>query len=707
VLARLRAHRGLLAVLALAALLRLIPLALIVANGGSPLIGDEGNYVEAAQSLAHGAGIPDRWIWIRPPGYIVFLAAIFRLTQDSLIAAQVTQIVVSLLTIAATYGLALAAFGGRAEDNPWARRVALLAAGILALEPSLIFGTALFLTETLFLLLITGMLWALVAYYRATSPRRALGAAAAAGALAGAALLTRASLIPLVLFALVLFVARRGLPRATRLRAAALFLALIVACLAPWTMRNAARYGRFLPLDTAGYYAVWTGATDLPLSRIRQSFGAIPNPADRGNYALAQAAGWIVAHPDRFLPRAAARLAAGILPDDFAEAGFVMRDKLPGRDFIERDVFAFLTWWGYALLLGAALIGWLRAPRDILWVLTAGLVAAYLLTIAFTPNEFRYRYQLFSVFAIYAARAFPLARRAPAPAPIGAPRALPAWLLPLAVWLVWLVWALPTFWPGFVRAVEAAGAAQAGAQARARGDLAGAVAQYAAAARLEPTSAAVRRDLGAIDLAAGRPDAALAAWGDALQQEPGDWRARALLADLWRRQGQPKRAAATAREVPPTFNAVMLAWAWGRLDAAPPLTVTVGWDDIGFVRGFQIGEDAAEGPSFRWAGPGAASSVRLRGGLAAGARLALLMHSLPHAPPGPATRAVTVRANNRPLTTLDVAPGWTTYTLDLPPEVAAAPEIVVDFLSEPQQASADDPRLLSFALQRAAIVPGP
>src|SRR6476660_7855756 len=45
VLARVRPHGGLLAVLALAALLRLIPLALILANGGHPLIGDEGNYV--------------------------------------------------------------------------------------------------------------------------------------------------------------------------------------------------------------------------------------------------------------------------------------------------------------------------------------------------------------------------------------------------------------------------------------------------------------------------------------------------------------------------------------------------------------------------------------------------------------------------------------------------------------------------------------
>ena len=179
-------------------------------------------------------------------------------------------------------------------------------------------------------------------------------------------------------------------------------------------------------------------------------------------------------------------------------------------------------------------------------------------------------------------------------------------------------------------------AAQAANLARARGDLAEAAAQFAAAARLRaPTSAAVRRDLGAVNLAAGRPDAALAAWGDALQQEPGDWRTRALLADLWRRQGQPKRAASTAREVPPTFNGVMLAWAWDHLDAAPPLAVTVGWDDIGFVRGFQIGEAPPKARAS--AGPGRARSpaCACAVGRRQGSRLTLLMHSLPHSPPAP------------------------------------------------------------------------
>src|SRR3954451_23070159 len=175
--ARAFRHWGLVAVLALGLALRLIPLVGVLANGGSRLIGDEGNYVEAAISLAHGGGIPDRWLWIRPPAYMVFDAAVFLLSNDSLVALQLAQIAVSLLTIVATYILVLVGFSNRPPaDNPQSKirnpkSVALLAAAILAVQPSLIFATGLFLTETLFLFLLTLLVGALVGYYRATGRR--------------------------------------------------------------------------------------------------------------------------------------------------------------------------------------------------------------------------------------------------------------------------------------------------------------------------------------------------------------------------------------------------------------------------------------------------------------------------------------------------------------------------------------------------------
>jgi hypothetical protein len=254
--------------------------------------------------------------------------------------------------------------------------------------------------------------------------------------------------------------------------------------------------------------------------------------------------------------------------------------------------------------------------------------------------------------------------------------------------------------------MQQAAAAQATAQAaQAAGDVAGAAAAWEAVARLESTCAAAEREVGQERLALGQDAPTIVAWDRALLREPGDWQTRARLAAYSRDHNAAKRATSLLRAVPPTFNAKMLDWAWAGLGVAAPLTVTVGWDDIGWVRGFQIGEDAADGPAFRWAGPEAESAVRLAGSNAAGRTLRLVMHSLPPPAPAPPTRPVTVTANGRVLARLDVAPTWTTYTLPLPADLPPAPDLVVTFTSPPQRASLEDPRRLSFALQSAALGP--
>jgi 4-amino-4-deoxy-L-arabinose transferase-like glycosyltransferase len=691
------------AILALAAAIRAVPLVAVLANGGSPIIGDEGNYVEAAQALAHGLGIPDRWLWIRPPAYIVFIAGVFRLSNDSLVALQVAQIAVSLLTIAATYGLVLTAFppGALGRVNP--RHVALGAALILAVQPSLVLYTGFFLTETLFLLLLTALIWALVAYFRATTPRGAVGYAALAGALAGLALLTRASMTPLLVLVAGAILVRRGLPRRPRLAAAGAFVVCILLVLAPWTVRNALHYGRFLPLDTSGYYVIWTDNTDLSLPELRQELYNLPNPADRGNYALAHAVSWMIAHPAEFVQRSSQRMIDSLAPDDFTELGYQLREKLPGHDCDERDVFSFLAWWGWVVLFGGALAGWLLAPRNALWWLTAGTVAVYVLTGALTHNEFRYRYQLFSVLAVFAALAALTAWAGLRDAATGRWRPGRAALLAGGACLLWIAATLPTFVPGMSRALEANAAMAQAAQAATAGDFATAIAQYTTAAGLERTCAAVRRDLGQVQVRAGQPEAAVAAWRDALKQEPGDWRTRALLADLLHGLGRPDESGEVARAVPPTFNAIFLDWAWTQFGPAPT-TLAPGRDDIGFVRGFQIGELDADSTPFRWAGPGAQSSIRLRGGQPQGARLTLMLGSLPPPAPQPPTRPVAVAVNGQPLTTWQVGPGVNSYTLDLPAALTAGhADLVIAFDSPTQQASPTDPRFLSFALHSATI----
>src|SRR5262249_26399726 len=134
-------------------------------------------------------------------------------------------------------------------------------------------------------------------------------------------------------------------------------------------------------------------------------------------------------------------------------------------------------------------------------------------------------------------------RKEPPPARAGGVRKGP--LLAAASFLIWLGLTLPTFAPGFSRAVQAEAALAPARAAQARGDLAEAQAEYTTAVGLEPTFAAARRDLGAIQVQAGQTQIATATWTDALAHEPGDWRTRALLADLWRRLDEPKKATGT------------------------------------------------------------------------------------------------------------------------------------------------------------------
>ncbi len=694
---------GLGGVLLLGLGLRLIPLWAVTANGGSPLIGDEGNYVQAAQALAAGQGIPDLWIWVRPPGFIVFAAGIFRLTGDSLIALQLAQIALSLLTILAVYALVRWAAPGTADAGA-ARPAALLAAAVVAVQPSLVFSTALFLTETGFLLLLTGLVIALLRAEAATGTRARLVWAAGAGVCAGLALLTRASLIPLLGLVVLGLLWPRGAPRRVRFGPAAAFVVAVVLCLVPWTVRNAVHYGRFLPLDTAGDYVLWSDNSDMTQGDIHTALYAIPNLADRGSYALQQAGQWVLAHPAEFLGRMPGRLVDSLAPDDFTQLGYPVRDKLPGFPAWTRDLYSFGAWWGWVLLFGGALAGWIAARRDALWWLTAAVVGSYLLTTMVTHNEFRYRFPLFSLLAVYAAfaglrlvRGLRARRRPGRPALLGAAAAA-----------VWLVLALPTFLPGFGMAMAAQQALARAHGAQAAGDLPAAQTAYAAAADLDRTTAAIRRDLGAVQLALGQAQDAATTWAGALDREPGDWRTRALLADLWRTLGRADRSRDVTRGVPTVFNAAMQAWAWDHLTVTAPVSLTAGLDDIGLVRGFQIGEDGPEGRAYRWAGPGAELAIRLQGGQPHGATVTLVLNALPQTAPLPPARPVTVRAGGQVLTTLQVPPGWNTYTVALPATLTTgAPEVVMTFESPPQRASAQDPRALSFALHTASIAPAP
>jgi len=174
--------------------------------------------------------------------YLVGFAATF---GGGLVAVKVVQALLSALLIPAVASI------GRRTFDP---RVGLAAAAATAVYPTLVWYSAHFWSEPLFLVLLW---WGLERALAADDEGRR-GAAVASGALLGLATLTRE--VPLYFVPLLglWMLGRRD--RASLARALALVAATTVV-VAPWTFRNWVCFGALVPVSTMGGRALWEGNT--------------------------------------------------------------------------------------------------------------------------------------------------------------------------------------------------------------------------------------------------------------------------------------------------------------------------------------------------------------------------------------------------------------------------------------------------------------
>ena len=276
--------RLLAAVLALGAGLRV---AAILTVGASPrLHGDEVDYVAAAASLARGDGYPGA---VRAPGLPFFLAAVFRSFGESLVAARLAQVPLALATIAMVFDLVRPRFGARA---------AALSALVVALHPTLIHYTHFLWTETLVSTLLVACVWTLDRFDRT----RGGGWLVACGTAFGALVLTREMVAPLAIAACAWAIAAAPCDGRDALRRALLLLLPAVLLVAPWTVRNHARLGRWVLVSTTHWMPMAQGNL-LPAdgSWLRpangedflQRYKAIPGELEREDVAREVALGAI------------------------------------------------------------------------------------------------------------------------------------------------------------------------------------------------------------------------------------------------------------------------------------------------------------------------------------------------------------------------------------------------------------------------------
>ena len=146
-------------------------------------------------------------------------------------------------------------------------RAGLVAAGVAAFYPELVWFASHFWAETVFAVL----LWWAMERLLAADGEGGARAALASGLLWGLAILTRETVLYFLPFA-ALWLAWR---RAGGARRAAALLAAAVLVVLPWTIRNRVVFDAFVPVSTSGALNLWQGNTRLTRQEVYEEYWAV------------------------------------------------------------------------------------------------------------------------------------------------------------------------------------------------------------------------------------------------------------------------------------------------------------------------------------------------------------------------------------------------------------------------------------------------
>ena len=201
-----------------------------------------------------------------PPLYPYFLASLYGLF-GSWTAVKLGQAILGALLVPAVMRVTARALGQRAG---------IVAAVIAAMYPDLVWFSAHFWSETLFLVLLWWGFERLLAAHASGARVDAL----AAGLLFGLAILTRETALYFVPIAALWLLGRPARPRL----AAAFALAATLVVL-PWTGRNWVVWSAFVPVSTAGGLNLWQGNARLTREQVYAKYAQIPGRVAKYRYA--------------------------------------------------------------------------------------------------------------------------------------------------------------------------------------------------------------------------------------------------------------------------------------------------------------------------------------------------------------------------------------------------------------------------------------
>jgi 4-amino-4-deoxy-L-arabinose transferase-like glycosyltransferase len=270
----------------------------------NPLV-DIGNATRRANHEPLEASSPASFY---PPGYSYFVGGVIWVVwhtpipdTDLVRAVAYVQAILGTITVLLAFEIARKVFDSR---------VAIVTAAIVALYPNFVTTTATLQLETFFVFLVLATFLVLLPV--ATRDRPRLRRLVAGGAMVGIVALVRPT-IALVLVALLVARVLARVPRRETLRSIGILVLVMIAAIAPWTIRNQLRLHAFVPISTGIGPTVCvsrndeaTGKLDTDLMfRKCQPHGHYTSPAAldvaTNTYGTRRAIDWVIAHPQQEL----------------------------------------------------------------------------------------------------------------------------------------------------------------------------------------------------------------------------------------------------------------------------------------------------------------------------------------------------------------------------------------------------------------------
>jgi len=249
-----------------------------LALAGAPVgLHDPLLYQRFGQGIAKGQGYVSFYgepTSYYPPGYPFFVGAVQwvcdRLSLSSALplAVALAQSLLGGLTVWAIVGVGDRLAPGDGARTPWRARWGLVAGALVAVWPNLVLHSTVLLSETLFLAVFSCfLLLALRALESGRWPDLV-----GAGATLGLAVLVRPQ-VALVLAGLLVAVVLLRRTWRQRIALVAVPILVMVVTVAPWTIRNAGVFDRFVPVSTnggdnlcVGFHQGATGHFEVPVA---------------------------------------------------------------------------------------------------------------------------------------------------------------------------------------------------------------------------------------------------------------------------------------------------------------------------------------------------------------------------------------------------------------------------------------------------------